>query len=174
MLRDHFICSGYTVLKKKRVHAMLLSAVSHASFRHLFLNIYAFFTFGPTVNTALKRQRIPLYTFVLGSALLGSLCHLLLSPHAGSIGLSGVTFAMFAFVARLFPARQYKVMFFPRLSIYSQHALIFAFAVSIIGVLSGQTGGLAHATHLGGLIFGVLFHEAFESGILMGKNTSFW
>lgn len=162
------------MLEKKRVHAMLLSAVSHASFRHLFLNIYAFFTFGPTVNSALRRKRIPLYTFVLGSALLGSLCHLLLSPHAGSIGLSGVTFAMVAFVARLYPARQFKVMFFPRFSIYSQHALIFAFIVSIIGALSGQAGGLAHATHLGGLIFGVLFHEAFESGTLMKKNVPSW
>ena len=166
VLQRHFVCSYTNVIEGKRLHAMLLSALSHSGIRHLFLNIYAYVTFGGTVKNAMNRQSLSLFPFVLGSALMGSLFHLLLSRNAGSLGLSGVTLALFAFVARIYPSRQFRVIFFPSLRVYAQHALLFAIIVSVFGILTGSNQGIAHATHLGGLAFGLCYYEAFVSGIL--------
>lgn len=179
LLQNHFVCSSYNVIRKKRIHTMFLSAISHSSFRHLFVNLYAFVTFGSDVqkviprkvkrNSSLYKMSVDsLLPFVLGSAITGSLCHLLLthSSGAGSLGLSGVTFALFAFIARVYPSRQLRIIFLPKLRIYFYHALLFSIAASVLGVLSGKHDGVAHATHLGGLAFGLGYHEAFSRGWL--------
>ena len=170
ILQKHFVCNYMNVVEKKRLHSTLLCALSHSGFRHFLLNMYAYVSFGGTVKNAIDRQNLRLFPFVLGSAIVGSLFHLLLSRDAGSLGLSGVTLAMFAFVARMYPSRQFRVIFFPGIRVYAQHALIFAVCVSVFGIITGSNQGIAHATHLGGLIFGLTYYEAFLKGLLKRRR----
>lgn len=169
-LQHHFVCSARNVIERKRIHPVILCAVSHTGLRHLFVNIYAFITFGSTVKNFIKKKNLSLLMFVIGSALSGSFFHLLLTPEVGSLGLSGVTLALFAFVARIYPARQFRILFFPSIRVYAQHALLFAIFVSIFGILTGSKNGIAHATHAGGLLFGLIYYEAYVNGFLKRRG----
>lgn len=95
-LRNHFVTSSYNV-RRKRYHALVLSAFSHAEFRHLALNMYAFFTFGRSVKQTLASQGVELWPFVVTAAVFGNLAFLLFDKGRGGscIGLSGVTRELF-------------------------------------------------------------------------------
>ena len=174
ILRGHFICSRQNVLKKKRFHALLLSAISHASFSHLAINMYAFSTFGSSVQRILKGYGtgFSLWPFCIGAALLGNIFFMLLTPNGSCLGLSGVTLALLALDAKVHPGKQLgMVVHFIPIRLPAQYALAGIFAMSLCGVLGSLVGsrvgdGVAHATHLGGLVFGLLYYEALARGIL--------
>ena len=165
-LQRHFICSRNNILYKKRIHTLLLSAISHASFRHLFLNLYAFYTFGSSVKTILASNHHTaswkLWHFCLGAAIVSNIVFLLSSQHGSCIGLSGVALALLALYAKVYPSSQlgFIVHFIP-IRLPAQYVLTGLFLISIFGLLTKNAGNnnIAHATHLGGLLFGVLFYE---------------
>ncbi len=170
-LRDHFQCSRYNVLRKKRFHALILSAFSHASFHHIAINMYAYLTFGRSVKQVLARHGISLWPLVLSSAVLGNLVFLAFDNGQGScIGLSGVTLSMLAFDALVHPAKELRmfVSYIP-LTISAYHLYLVLLGISVMGILGieiQERGSIAHSTHLGGLVCGSLFHEAFKRGWL--------
>ena len=170
-LRNHFQCSRYNVIRKKRFHALILSAFSHASFHHIAVNMYAYLTFGRSVKQVLARHGLSLWPLVLSSAVLGNLAFLAFDNGQGScIGLSGVTLSLLAFDALVHPAKELRmfVSFFP-LTISAYHLYLLLLGISALGILGIdilEKGSIAHSTHLGGLICGSLFYEAFERGWL--------
>jgi rhomboid-like protein len=170
ILQNHFICSRANVLYRKRFHAVFLSTVSHASFRHLAMNLYGWVTFGTSVTRVLQRNRLDLRFFVLGAAIVSSAAFLVLSKHGGCIGLSGVTLALLAFDARVFPNRQLgMVIGFLPIRMAAEHILIVISLMSVLGIVSqGRSPGpnVAHATHLGGIIFGIVYYEMMRRGWL--------
>lgn len=167
ILRNHFLCSHYNVIRKKRFHALFLSAFSHASFRHIALNMYAYVTFGRSVKQVLARQGLPLWPFVFSSAIFGNLVFLLFDKGQGScVGLSGVTLALLAFDSLMYPTKELRmiVSFIP-ITLPAYYLFLGLLGISVLGML-GLAGrsNVAHSTHLGGLVFGALFYEAFKRG----------
>mmetsp|Transcript_25333 Transcript_25333/g.36763 ORF Transcript_25333/g.36763 Transcript_25333/m.36763 type:complete len:333 (+) Transcript_25333:189-1187(+) len=166
LLRNHFVCSRYNILQKKRLHALVLSTLSHATFTHLALNMYAFITFGLSTQQILQRCNLPIWPFVVGAAITGSLTFLLANPQGSCIGLSGVTLAMLAFNAMNNPSKELGfVIYFVPIRLAAQHALTLILCMSVLGTLgqrvgSAAGGNVAHATHLGGLLFGIGYYEA--------------
>ncbi len=172
-LQRHFVCSTNNILHNKRIHSFFLSTISHASLRHLFFNLYAFFTFGSSLqktNTFSSSTNgyysWQLWQFCFGAAILSNLFFLLLSssPNNSCIGLSGVTLALLALYAQVFPSSQlgFIVHFIP-IRLPAQHILTILFLITIFGLITNSTNNnnnnIAHATHLGGLLFGLLFHQ---------------
>ena len=168
MLRNHFVCSHYNVFRKKRYHALILSAFSHASFHHIAVNMYAYVMFGRSVKQILARQGVDLWVFVLMAAIFGNLTFLAFdNRQAGScIGLSGVTLGLLAFDSLVYPTKELRmiVSFIP-ITLPANYLLIGLFAFSCLGII-GITGktSVAHSTHLGGLIYGILFYESVKRG----------
>ena len=164
ILRNHFVCSHYNVFRKRRYHALLLSAFSHASFHHIAVNLYAYVMFGRSVKQILARQGIDLWVFVLTAAIFGNLTFLAFDKggQGSCIGLSGVTLALLAFDSLVYPTKELRmiVSFIP-ITLPAYYLLIGLFVFSclgIIGIVGGRTN-VAHSTHAGGLVFGILFYD---------------
>jgi membrane associated rhomboid family serine protease len=175
ILRNHFMCSHYNVVRKRRYHALLLSAFSHASFHHIAVNMYAYLTFGSSVKQILASQGISsLWVFVISAAIVGNIVFLLFDKGRGGscVGLSGVTLALLAFDALVYPTKELRmiVSFIPiTLPAYYLYVGLLGFSVLGICGLAGS-GGVAHSTHLGGLLYGAAVYEAFKRGWLRQWN----
>ena len=157
LLQRHFVTSEAN-FRKGRYLSLLLSSVSHTTFLHLALNLYAFLSFGPVLKTALRTSLVGL---ILGSALSGSLTYLLISRHKhGCIGLSSVVFAFLAVFARLFPSNVigfYVAGIIPlRMAAEQWLQTMIAWSTALTLIPIGTT---AHAAHLGGILFGLLYVE---------------
>lgn len=174
MLRNHFVCSRYNVVRKRRYHALLLSAFSHASFHHIAVNMYAYVTFGRSVKQLLASHGLPLWIFVVSAALFGNIVFLLFDRGGGGscVGLSGVTLALLAFDALVYPTKELRmiVSFIP-ITLPAYYLFIGLLGFSILGICGlGGSDGVAHSTHLGGLVYGAMFYEAFKRGWLRQWN----
>lgn len=137
--------------------------------------MYAFLSFGPSVANILASQSVELWVFVVSAALVGSLTFLILDKRGmGScIGLSGVTLALLAFDSLVNPSKELRmiVSFIPiQLPAYYLYLGLLGF--SILGVMGfvGGRSNVAHSTHLGGLVFGQCFYEAFRRGWIRDWN----
>lgn len=171
ILRNHFVCSHYNVMKKKRFHAAFLSAFSHASLHHLVVNLYAFSMFGRSVKQTLANQGVDLCPFVFAAAIFSSLTFLALDKGGGScIGLSGVTLALLAFDSLVYPSKELRmVVSFIPIQLPAYYLFLGLVGISCAGIMGLIGGNVAHSTHLGGLIFGRLFFEAFKRGWVRNK-----
>ena len=169
ILRDHFLCSQYN-LHRKRYHTLLTSSLSHTTLSHLFMNLYAFITFGKSVKPTLKSNHIPLSAFCVLAAITANGFFVKMHPHGSCLGLSGVALALLAFDARLYPSKEigFLVRFIP-VRLPAHYALVALMVWSILGMGGMMAGsskdGIAHATHLGGMVFGVVVYELMKKGV---------
>ena len=168
ILRNHFVCNDYNVVRKRRYHALILAAFSHASFYHILVNMYAFLNFGRSVKDLLASQGLPLWVFVLSAAVFGNPTFLAFDRHRNGscIGLSGVTLALLAFNSLIYPKQELRVYiaFFP-ITLPAYHLFLGLLCFSFIGIFGfAGRSNVAHSTHLGGLVYGALFYEAFKRG----------
>ena len=161
LLGQHFVCSRRN-LSAGRVGALFLSCISHAGIMHLLVNMVALLSFGPQVNAVLQsRSQWPLWQFMLGASLTGSLFYLLLDRHQGGcMGLSGVTLALVAISSRFNPKQTLRFFLGPiPVRMTAEQALLVLTAWSIVGILVPSRSGVAHSAHLGGLVFGCAYYE---------------
>jgi membrane associated rhomboid family serine protease len=169
LLRMFFTCSRQN-LRRGRFPSVLLSAISHASFKHLAVNLLALLTVGPVVQQSLNTSTItstsrwPLWPLLVGAAMAGSTMFLALGGHHGSsLGLSGVTMSLVAMHARMFPNRQLGLVIgIIPVRLHAEFILWGLLAWSVFGCLSRQDG-VAHLTHLGGLLFGMAYYELWHN-----------
>jgi rhomboid-like protein len=149
-----------------------LSAVSHSAPLHLLFNLFALVSLGPTVERVLAVSASwPLWPLLLGSAVSGSVFFLAFGGSGGAcMGLSGVTLALLSVYARFVPDRVMGTLIggiiplrMPAMQLVTMLTLW-----SIVGMFLASAGGfgrggrrsqVAHATHLGGLMFGLLYYE---------------
>jgi len=159
LLQSFFVCSGYNI-HHGRLLCILLSAVSHASATHLLVNLFAYLTLGPSLLQTLNATHWHLFPFVLGAALAGSMAFLIRDgADGGCMGLSGVTLAMMAFQAKLFPDKEFRMVLavFP-ITLKADMFLTVMLIWSVIGSVAPHSK-VAHITHLGGLLFGMGYYE---------------
>ena len=102
--------------------------------------------------------------FLGGAALAASLTFLLLQPLSragGALGLSGVTLALLAVQARIHPTRimGVRLMGIIPIRIKAENLLLGLTAWSFVGAISKLRTNVGHAAHLGGLLFGVAYHQ---------------
>ncbi|KAL7524162.1 hypothetical protein ACHAXR_000462, partial [Thalassiosira sp. AJA248-18] len=137
VLRNHFVCSHYSVIRKRRYHALILSAFSHASFGHIAVNMFAFLTFGRSVKQVMASHGLALWPFVFSAAIFGNLFFLLFDKGQGScIGLSGVTLALLAFDSMVYPTKELRmVVYFIPISLPAYYLFLGLLGVSVLGML---------------------------------------
>ena len=193
LLRNHFVCS-LANFYEKRLLTLFLAAFSHVSFSHLILNLYMYCTMGPSIANELRSSSLPLWPILFGASIFGSFLHMLFQNlrlnniyhDGGYVGLSGVTCSFLSIFSLLHP---YTVMTirppwplwmilpsnFGGLSLPSIQLLkvftyftLLSMLLIIVNDRSGVSGQrhIAHATHLGGLIFGKLYVDLYHQGYL--------
>lgn len=164
LLLQTFVCSRSNIVRTNGA-SLVLSAVSHESFHHLLVNLFTLFRIGPTV----KQQIIPrrsMWPLLLGSAVGSNALFAAGRPKGSCMGLSGVTMALIAIQAKAFPKQVFGVVLgvFP-VSLPAERILEILFLVSLAGTFVRRSR-IAHLTHLGGLLCGVLYYESFILGNL--------
>ena len=126
---------------------------AHASFPHLFFNLFALLLFGSMLES-LEGSRRFAYLF-LSSLLLTDIASLMFYP--ATVGMSGIIYAILGALAVLRPSMLVLVFGMPLPLIL---AIIFWALVDLVGVF--YPSGVANASHLAGLITGVLFGIAWK------------
>jgi len=132
----------------------ITSIFLHANFTHLFYNMLALFFFGIYLENLIGRKNY--IKIFLISGLLGNLLFLLTTPNPEipAVGASGAIYGIIGTLASLKPYAIIYVYFVPM-------PLIVAAFLWAIGSFVGMffPSYIAHAAHLGGLLFGFLYGE---------------
>lgn len=130
---------------------------SPTSFYHILFNMLALYMFGIRLEQRLGSWEFLLYYLVcgVGAGLFTLLVHWYTGLGGVSvIGASGAIYGILLGFAVLFPDAVIFVFFIPmraRLAV-----LVFA-GIALFSSLSSRGGGVAHITHLAGLVFGFLY-----------------
>lgn len=127
----------------------------HASFGHIFWNMYGLWLFGHLLEPILGKTRM--YILYLFSGILGGIFFLLANgPHSQCIGASGSEFGVMVATAVTFPYAEFSLIFPPiRMKLWVL-ALVYC-GLEILYQVGGVSGGVAHLAHLGGALGGFLY-----------------
>lgn len=138
---------------------LVTSAFLHASFMHLFLNMFALFMFGRDVEREMgSRTYLSLYAAAVLTAALVQLAVVSFATSGEpypTIGASGGVFGVLLAFGMLFPQRRIVLLFPP----IPMPAWVFVTLYGLIELTSGVMGtteGVAHFAHLGGMLGGYL------------------
>ncbi len=128
---------------------------------HILFNLLALWMFGGELGKLLGVEKIPALFFLLwdwSGDHSTALYHPLYSPYQliPVIGASGAIYGILLAFGWLFPNRLIYIYFlFPIPAKY--FVIIFGFLEFIYFSRGGTGGGIAHLTHLGGLLFGLIY-----------------
>ena len=135
----------------------------HGGIFHILFNMLALWMFGVELERMWGSRFFVKYYFVagVGAAVTTLACSFLPFAFANqlyyslTIGASGAVYGILLAYARYFPHRPIMLYFvFP---IPAKYFVIIIGAISLLSAMSGPGGGIAHATHLGGLVAGYLY-----------------
>jgi len=151
------------VVEQLRIWQPFTYMFLHGGFFHLLFNMLALWMFGVELERMWGSRFFVKFYFVAGAG--AALTTLLLSftPFAFAdqlyrsvtIGASGAIYGVLLAYARYFPHRPILLYFvFP---IPAKYFVMIIGAISLMSSMSGPGGGIAHTTHLGGLVAGYLY-----------------
>jgi len=130
----------------------------HGGFSHILFNLLALWMFGGELENYWGSRKFLGYFFFCGIG--AGICTVVFSPYQfiPVIGASGAIYGILLAYGWLFPNRPIYIYFlFP---IPAKFMVIIYGLIELFASMEGTGGGIAHLTHLGGLLFG-LFYMAF-------------
>lgn len=149
----------------------------HGSLMHLFMNMFALWMFGRTLEYELGSRRFVLYYMVTGigagllqlgvtwieiSSLQSGVIAGTVSPielasriHAVTIGASGAVFGLLLAFGMMHPNTMLMLLF-PPIPIKAKYFVIGYGVIELFLGVSGAQAGVAHFAHIGGMLWGFL------------------
>ena len=123
----------------------------HGGLWHLFFNMFALWMFGTEIEFTWGTRRFAWFYLIAG--LIGGLLNLIISPGqlGPTIGASGAVYGVFAAYWIMYPNRYVYLYFLVPVKVKW-----FVPGFMLLGLLFSG-GNVAHAAHLGGFIWGVLY-----------------
>jgi membrane associated rhomboid family serine protease len=151
---------------------MITSMFMHGGFGHLFGNMLFLWIFGDNIENRLGHGRY--LAFYLLTGIIASLAHVFTSYFFGmdlevpSLGASGAISGVMGAYLVLFPKRRVNVLLLRFIvavpAVVSLGLWIVLQIISGLGMLGGQSDGVAYAAHIGGFIGGMLLIKFFDRG----------
>jgi membrane associated rhomboid family serine protease len=132
----------------------------HGNIPHILFNLLALWMFGGELENLWGSRRFSFYFFFcgIGAGIITVLCTIVLTPQyqlIPVIGASGAIYGILLAFGWLFPNRQIYIYFlFP---IPAKYFVIIFGLLEFIYFSRGVGGGISHITHLGGLLFGLVY-----------------
>jgi membrane associated rhomboid family serine protease len=124
----------------------------HGGFSHIFFNLLALWMFGGELESYWGSKKFLFYFFLCG---IGAGIFTVLFSSYPVIGASGAIYGILLAYGWLFPNRPILIYFlFP---IPAKYIVIIFGLIELFSSSSGTGGGIAHLTHLGGLVFGFFY-----------------
>jgi membrane associated rhomboid family serine protease len=127
----------------------------HGGITHLLFNLLALWMFGGELENYWGTRKFLFYFFFCGIG--AGICTVLITPYQmiPIIGASGAIYGILLAFGWLFPNRPIYIYFlFP---IPAKFMVILYGLIELFASMEGTGGGIAHLTHLGGLLFGLFY-----------------
>jgi membrane associated rhomboid family serine protease len=127
----------------------------HGGLAHLLFNLFALWMFGGELENFWGSRRFLFYFLFCGIG--AGICTVVFSPYQfiPVIGASGAIYGILLAFGWLFPNRPIYIYFlFP---IPAKFLVIIYGLIELYASMEGTGGGIAHLTHLGGLLFGIIY-----------------
>lgn len=128
----------------------------HGGLFHLLINLFVLWMFGTEIEHMLGTKRFVIYMVITGIG--AGVASLLATPNLKIpiVGASGIVYGVLLAFGLFFPERQILIYFlFPLKAKYM--VLIFGGIELLYTVSGGGATGIAHAAHLGGMVFGAIY-----------------
>ena len=136
---------------------------------HLIFNMLALFMFGGELEQLWQTRRFVF--FYGGCAVASGLCSLIM-PHTVIIGASGAILGLLTAYAWYFPSRTILMFFIFPMPV--RFAVLLIGAISLMFSFGGSIGGVAHVTHLAGIVVAMVYLKFFADGKFTLPHFSFW
>ena len=145
----------------------------HRDLFHILFNMLALWMFGVELERLWGTQGFTRYYFVtgVGAGLTTLLVALLPIELAGAvyysvtIGASGAIYGLLLAFALIYPNR--PLLFFPiPIPVPARYFVMILGAIAFLSAVGSGGGGIAHATHLGGLVVGYFYLRRGRGGLL--------
>ncbi len=127
----------------------------HGGFSHILFNLLALWMFGGELENYWGGKKFLFYFFFCGVG--AGICTVIFSPYqfVPTIGASGAIYGLLLAFGWLFPNRLIYIYFlFP---IPAKYFVIIFGLIEFFSSMEGAGSGVAHLTHLGGLLFGLIY-----------------
>lgn len=139
-------------------HQIITYMFMHASFMHIFFNMFALWMFGRIMERYWGSQKFLIYYFVcgIGAGLTQELGQAMgfIPTLSCTLGASGAVFGILLAFGMTFPDERIFIIPIP-IPIKAKYFVFFYAVVEILEFLSVKDG-VAHLAHLGGMLFGLL------------------
>lgn len=146
----------YAVWHKGFVWQLLTFHFLHGGLFHLLINLFVLWMFGAEIEQMLGTKRFVTYMVITGIG--AGVASLIATPSLDIpiVGASGIVYGVLLAFGLFFPERQILIYFlFPLKAKYM--VLIFGGIELLSTVSGGGVRGIAHAAHLGGMVFGAVY-----------------
>jgi len=127
----------------------------HGDFFHLLFNLFALWMFGCELERYWGSRVFLKYFFITGIG--AAICTVLITPNLiiPTIGMSGAIYGILLAYGWSFPNRLIYIYFlFP---IKAKYFVMIFGVIELYASLGGTGGGISHITHLGGMVFGIIY-----------------
>ena len=127
----------------------------HGGFFHLVFNMLGLWMFGSQLEQFWGRREFTRFFFICGVG--AAVVTVLASPSSSipTIGASGAIFGILLAFGLLFPNQIILLNFI--IPIPAKYYVMIFGAMTLFASISGTGGGVAHITHLGGMIIGLIY-----------------
>ncbi len=126
----------------------------HASFGHVFFNLFALWIFGQAIENYWGTARFAVYYILTGIG--AALFHMWVGGGgAPTVGASGAVYGILLAFGMMFPDR-YIMLLFPPIPIKAKYFVAIFGMIELINGVTATSSGIAHFAHLGGMVVGFL------------------
>ena len=126
----------------------------HASFGHIFFNLFALWMFGQAIENFWGTERFVIYYFLTGIG--AALLHMLIGAGgAPTLGASGAVYGILLAFGMMFPERQIMLLF-PPIPMKAKYFVAIFGVIELISGITRTNSGVAHFAHLGGMLVGFI------------------
>ncbi len=137
---------------------LITSMFLHGGFAHVLFNLIALISFGSMVESIIGEKRFLMLYF--GSGIFGGILYILACHIFGSggiaIGASGAIAGLMGFLAVVRPNTQVLFFIIP-MNIVLGTILFIIISIVLTISMSPSAFNIAHAAHLGGVLFGIYY-----------------
>jgi membrane associated rhomboid family serine protease len=136
---------------------------SQSSFFHILFNMLALWMFGTELERMWGQRFFLKYYFVCGIGAAATTLILSFVPlqafdglyHSLTVGASGAIYGILLAYALYFPSR--PILLFLIFPVPAKYFVMIVGGIALLSSMGGSGGGIAHTTHLGGLVAGYLY-----------------
>lgn len=152
---DYFGLIPLLVWKKYFLWQLFTYIFLHGGLSHILFNLIALWMFGGELENYWGSKKFLRYFLYCGIG--AGICTVIFSPYqlVPVIGASGAIYGILLAFGWLFPNRPILIYFL--LPIPAKYFVIIFGFIELFSSMQGTGGGIAHLTHLGGLIFGIFY-----------------